>query len=455
MRIMFSIIGICIFVFTLNAAYETTPDGLTWKYEIEDGKAIIVCREDTIKTGSYPYEKFVTEYTASISSDTVGTVIIPETLGGCPVVSIGHDAFKNCKKITSLLMPHTITNIGTWTWSGDEPRKGGAFGGCTGLTEIHIDDLSMMYKGIKFQNIADNPFCDSRNANLYVGGALITEVVIDDECTDINDYSFYGWGGLSQITFSQGVTNIGKYAFYSCKGLREIKLPANLKAVGEAAFAGCENISSISIPPCVETIGEDAFGGCGRHNGLSLELFKFEYGREISKIVSESYVTSLVFAANVEVLPYSVSTFTNLVRLTIPPSIKFISSGTFDKCTRLKTEWTKTICNLSAQGISIGVQYDLSDCVADRSIASVVVNEDSAIDEFVLVDGKVYDAAIRIVNTAASAVRITLPKGFVYESFLGAAPLILPAKSTNMLTITRTGNETFLVARRQLQTIAR
>lgn len=444
-------------VLTSNAAYETTPDGLTWNYEIQNDKAVIVCREDTIKTGTYPYEKYIPVYIASISSNTVGAVSIPETLGGCPVVSIGHDAFKDCKKMTSLSIPHSITNIGNWTWSGEEPRKGGAFRGCSGLTELHIDDLGMMYKGIKFQNADDAPFYNSRSenlyANLYVGGDLITEAVITDGITDINDYAFYGWEGLSQITIPQSVTNIGKYAFYDCRGLREIALPANLKTIGESAFNDCVNISHISIPPSVETIGEYAFWGCG-HHGLNLELPKFSYGRDISHIVTESYVTSLAFTADLDVLPYGVSEFTNLVHISIPSSVTYISPGTFDKCRRLKTEWTKALASMSEKTANTDVRYDLSNYVADRAVASITVDTDSAIDEFVLVDGKVYDVAIRIANTAAMAVHITLPDGYVYESFLGAAPLTLPAKSINMLTITRTGENTFLVARRQLQAIA-
>ena len=462
----------------LNAAYETTPDGLTWKYEIKGDKAVIVCREDTIKTGTYPYEKTVTVYIASISSNTVGAVSIPETLGGCPVVSIGHDAFNNCKKITSLSIPHSITNIGNWTWGGEEPRKGGAFSGCSGFTEIHIDDLSMMYSGIKFQNASDTPFCNSPNANLYVGGELITEAVITNGSTEINDYAFYDWQGLSRITIPQSVTNIGNsafynckglsqiaipqsvanignYAFYNCNGLREIAfaLPPNLGTIGEAAFAGCDNLASVSIPSSVVDIGEAAFN-CGRLTGLSLELPKVDYGRELTSIVEASRVTNLIINAEISSMPPSVATFTNLVNITIPSSVTYLPKDYFSKCLRLNAEWTKTIANLSTNSIGMETRYDLSDYVADRSIASISIDGDSAIDEFVLVEGKVYDVAIRIVNTAATAVHITLPPGYTYESFVGAAPLTLPAKSTNMLTITRTGDKTFLVARRQLQTIA-
>jgi hypothetical protein len=95
-------------------------------------------------------------------------------------------------------------------------------------------------------------------------------------------------------------------------------------------------------------------------------------------------------------------------------------------------------------------RYGLSDTPGDRSIASVSISEDSALDEFVLENGKVFDCIIRIVNTAANDVTVTLPAGYVYESFKSATPLTIPANSRNILTITRTSDKTFLVTREEL-----
>ena len=68
----------------------------------------------------------------------------------------------------------------------------------------------------------------------------------------------------------------------------------------------------------------------------------------------------------------------------------------------------------------------------------------------VLKDGKVYDSVVRIVNTSASAAKISLPGGFIYEKFKGTKPLEIPATSTNLLTITRTKGDTFLLSREEL-----
>ena len=88
--------------------------------------------------------------------------------------------------------------------------------------------------------------------------------------------------------------------------------------------------------------------------------------------------------------------------------------------------------------------------VGDRAIANVEIDGDTAIDSFVLKDGKVYDAVVRIVNLSASEAKITLPTDYIYEKFKGTNPLLVPAASTNLLTITRTKGDTFLLFREDL-----
>ena len=97
--------------------------------------------------------------------------------------------------------------------------------------------------------------------------------------------------------------------------------------------------------------------------------------------------------------------------------------------------------------------YALTNAPLDRAIASVTVDGDCAIDEFVLKDGKVYDSVLRIVNTATKAVTLTLPAKYEYETFKGSKPLTILAGSRNILTITRTAAGTILVSRRELESV--
>ncbi|MCP5525131.1 MAG: leucine-rich repeat protein [Verrucomicrobiales bacterium] len=58
-----------------------------------------------------------------------GAVVIPDTLDGLPVPSIGDRALQDCLNVTSVTMPDSVTRV--------EPF---AFQGCTSLTSVTIPD---------------------------------------------------------------------------------------------------------------------------------------------------------------------------------------------------------------------------------------------------------------------------------------------------------------------------
>ena len=213
------------------------------------------------------------------------------------------------------------------------------------------------------------------------------------------------------------VTIIGAATFSNCSGLTSVTIPDGVTSIGDSAFYGCISLKSMAIPDSVTSIGDWAFTNCR-----------------------------------------------GLTSVTIPDSVTSIGNRAFDGCEKLWTAWYRTLANSSASDggsssvVTTVVQqvespYDLSNAPADHSIASVMVDSDSAIDKFVLKDGKVYDSVLRIVNTAAKAVKLTLPTGYEYETFKGTKPLTIPANSRNILTITRTATGTFLVSRRELETV--
>ena len=218
-----------------------------------------------------------------------------------------------------------------------------------------------------------------------------------------------------------GVASIENYAFYSCSGLTSVTIPGSVTSIGFQAFHGCSGLASVTIEDGVTSIGDSAFGACS-----------------------------------------------GLTSVTIPNSVTNLSSYAFDGCGKLWTAWYRTLANVSASGggsgggsasvITTVVQqvespYALTNVAADRAIASVTVDDDCAIDSFVLKAGQVYDSVLRIVNTANLDVKLTLPAGHVYETFEGVNPLKIPTNSTNILTITRTEANTFLVSREKLKTI--
>jgi len=128
----------------------------------------------------------------------------------------------------------------------------------------------------------------------------------------------------------------------------------------------------------------------------------------------------------------------------LPSSAVETKEDAFTGCGKLWAEWYRAFQK---------TRYDLTNSMEDRAITTVTVNGDTALDGFVLTNGKVYDTVLRIVNTSSGTARLSLPSGYIYETFKGATPLTIPANSRNILTITRTADNVFLVSREELETV--
>ena len=103
-----------------------------FKYQIKDGGVII------------------SGYDKKLSDE----LIIPATIEGKPVISIGEDAFSFCRSLTSITIPDGVTSIG---WM--------AFYNCASLTSITIPDNVTSIGRSAFQG------CGSLTAVTFLGDA--------------------------------------------------------------------------------------------------------------------------------------------------------------------------------------------------------------------------------------------------------------------------------------------
>ncbi len=160
--------------------------------------------------------------------DNRSSVIVPSTIGGQSIVSIGANAFKNCTNLQEVIISNTVTNIDS-----------SAFENCSYLQSVALP------------------------SNLVAIGSS----------------AFKGCASLPSITIPNSVTNIDSSAFENCSYLQSAILPNNLVAIGISAFKGCGSLGSIVIPNNVQYIDDSAFENC-------VSLVSVIVEREISNITN-------------------------------------------------------------------------------------------------------------------------------------------------------------------------
>lgn len=226
-----------------------------------------------------------------------GKLLIPSVVEGKPVVEIGVQCFKDCKKLTSVVLPDTVEKIGTAAFSNCENLKRvrlpyylktldtNAFGYCSSLTKITLPpNLEEVGPGI-FKacdslveiTMPENtglPYAAEGNCLIRrQDGALLAGCkasVIPDYVKSIEEYAFGYLKSLKQITLSDGVETIGFGSFQNA-GLTQLHLPSGVRSINKYAFSGCTALEKVVFSEGLETIGNKnilsfsptaAFGGC-------------------------------------------------------------------------------------------------------------------------------------------------------------------------------------------------
>ena len=126
-----------------------------------------------------------------------------------------------------------------------------AFENCTGLTGVYISDVAAWCR-IYFGGNKASPLEYAHN--LYLNGALVTNLVIPGGVTKVGDYAFEHCMSITSVTIPEGCTTIGEYAFNNCQNITSATLPNSL-TTGSFAFASCARMHA-TLPGGITYIGE-------------------------------------------------------------------------------------------------------------------------------------------------------------------------------------------------------
>lgn len=248
-------------------------NGNTWFYDLDaQGNAINI----------YTYGTFT------------GDVILPDTLNGHKVISIGNEkAIGNKNSIfdTSYGGEHYWNNITSITIpDGVKYINAYAFYGYDKLERVTLPD-TVIY-------IGDDAFTSSKNL-AYINSDIEGKVVMpkglqyygeslfryNDKINDfefpeqinyIQDWTFYETSGFSDVTISGQFEYVGQGAFSSSE-TKTLTIEDGVKIIKASAFSMNKQLTSVNMADSVTVIERDAFSLCSLLN-------EFHYNGKLSYI---------------------------------------------------------------------------------------------------------------------------------------------------------------------------
>lgn len=309
---------------------------------VNDDKTVVI--DDNIY--SITREPHKTATLISLQNNS-GDIILPDHIQyngeEYEITGISNRAFENCKELTGITLPQTLTYIGHSAFKGCSllteitlPQKvshvgSGAFAGCTRLTTINVSEGNEHYtsiNGVLFT--ADQTELVSFPAyNRDTRGYAIPETVVS-----IREYAF-SHARLSVVMMPECLMSIGDKAFYNCDFLQVIRWESDNTSIsiGDEAFSNCTDMGLIELPQGVASIGCRAFYNCKNLKTIDLP-------EGITRIGSLTFSQSSI---NQVTLPESVATIeygafygcSQLTEITLPKKLSLIEDYTFSGCNKL------------------------------------------------------------------------------------------------------------------------
>lgn len=290
---------------------------------------------------------------------------VPKKVLGRPVVGIGDNAFYGLDRITTIVLPASVTSI------GDK-----AFGNCPNLEKVIVkgdldyvgidifegsdnwegfdtDEDFIMFeeflykcreelpsnsvlKSIKYQGVGE----ESANNFVYIpenvkglcSGSFknqpgLVKVEMPDDYVTIENDTFFNCVNLSKVVIND-VTSIGDRAFAYCLSLDTIDLK-NIDFIGAQAFDST-NLGAngeVVLSDKLEVIGERTFANCANLTELNIP-------NSVTKIDNYAFendtkITEMNLSENITFLGNGAFKNTRIQRFVVPNSINAIQNELF------------------------------------------------------------------------------------------------------------------------------
>ena len=311
--------------------------------EISDEK--MVNDEQELVSGDFEYSLSGSDITITKYKGSDENVTVPEKIDGNKVVNIGNEAFRNNRKIKTVIIPDTVTLIGN-----------SAFYGCSFLTDITMT-----------KNLA------SLGAYAFYGCSSLNSINLPESLTIIDNNTFYNCRSLTDVNLSKKLTEIGSSAFYNCTALTGVILPETLTSIGNSAFRYCTSLTDIVFHANLITVGNYAFANCEKLKDITFSDSQIQIGSYT--FYNCDSIEKIEIKNNNEIGSYCFSNCNGITEIIIGDNV-ILNDCVFSGCNSIKSlkigqNLTKTDrafsgINLEGEcGVNLKWKLDLDQCTLE------------------------------------------------------------------------------------------
>ncbi|MFT3951620.1 MAG: fibronectin type III domain-containing protein [Oscillospiraceae bacterium] len=385
---------------------------------------------------------------------TVTKFTIPAT-----VTAVGNSAFENCTALTAVTIPDSVTALGGGVFFGCTALKtavlpagvkslnafetdgeiDGFFEGCTALTDVTLPagltalGKSVFYKCTSLKTVVIPATVTEIGRFSFGRCTALSSLKLPAGITELTPYLFYQCTSLPSLTIPSGVTNVGANAFQGASKLKSLKFPSGLVSVGKNAFLDCTALTSITLPADLTDIGANAFAGSGWYNQLANGVVYA--GTTACGYKGDAANAALVVLKNgtKAISPEAFAGLTGLAAAVLPDGLASVGTGAFSGCTTLSA------CRLPDSVTSVGAAA-FSGCASLRqaslpagltAVAEDLFNGCASL-EFVEIPDTVTEIGARAFYGCAALAAADIPAGVtalspsVFERCISLSAVKLP-----------------------------
>ena len=202
-----------------------------------------------------------------------GDVVIPSTIDGYTIISIGDATFGTDEpnfSIVSLSIPSSIDSISVFALA--------FLANCSSFSVDSNNTTYSSFEGVLYnknktelvrypaqRNLASFDIVSTVTSIGFaaVSFSNLSEIIVPYGVRSITDFAFAYSSVIERIVLPDSLIYLGGDSFDLCSQLNEVVLPTSLDTINSFVFYGCSSLYSLVIPDNITSINSDAFAVSG------------------------------------------------------------------------------------------------------------------------------------------------------------------------------------------------